>query len=93
MVNSDNTHDRRSFSGFKNRILLIGLGILLILTLGTTFALRYSLPQRIFTRVRLKAPLVVSELGRFAPGADDPGYAKSLLQEVGHVIDALDKVL
>ena len=37
--------------------------------------------------------LVVSELGRFAPGADDPGYAKSLLQEVGHVIDALDKVL
>lgn len=64
MVNSDNTHDRRSFSGFKNRILLIGFGILLILTLGATVALRYSLPQRIFARVRLKAPLVVSELGR-----------------------------
>jgi hypothetical protein len=42
---------------------------------------------------RAEGVLVSSELGRFAPGADDPGYARSLLQEVGSVIDALDKVL
>jgi hypothetical protein len=42
---------------------------------------------------RVEGVLVSSELGRFAPGADDPGYARSLLQEVGGVIDALDKVL
>jgi hypothetical protein len=32
-------------------------------------------------------------MGRFAPGADDPGYAKSLLLKVGTLIDALEKVL
>jgi hypothetical protein len=37
--------------------------------------------------------LVSSEMGRFAPGADDPGYAKSLLLKVGTLIDALEKVL
>ena len=42
---------------------------------------------------RVEVILVSSELGRFAPGADDPGYAKSLLQEVGILIDALEKVL
>jgi len=42
---------------------------------------------------RVEAVLVSSELGRFAPGADDPGYATSLLQEVSVLIDALDKVL
>jgi hypothetical protein len=42
---------------------------------------------------RVEVVLVSSELGRFAPGADDPGYARSLLQEVGILIDALEKVL
>jgi hypothetical protein len=42
---------------------------------------------------RVEVVLVSSELGRFAPGAEDPGYAGSLLQEVGILIDALDKVL
>jgi hypothetical protein len=42
---------------------------------------------------RVEGVLVSSELGRFAPGADDPGHARGLLQEVGIVIDALDKVL
>jgi hypothetical protein len=42
---------------------------------------------------RVEVLLVSSELGRFAPGSDDPGYAKSLLQELGLLIDALEKVL
>ncbi len=37
--------------------------------------------------------LVTGELGRFAPGADQPGYAESLLQEVDSLIAALEKVL
>jgi hypothetical protein len=32
-------------------------------------------------------------LGRFAPGADNPDHAKSLLREVDLLIDALEKAL
>jgi len=42
---------------------------------------------------RVEVVLVSSELGRFAPGADDPGYARSLIQEVGILVDALERVL
>jgi hypothetical protein len=42
---------------------------------------------------RIQVILTTSELGRFAPGADDPGYADSLLKEAGILIDALEKVL
>jgi hypothetical protein len=42
---------------------------------------------------RIQVILTTSELGRFAPGADDPGYADSLLKEVGLLIDALEKAL
>jgi hypothetical protein len=42
---------------------------------------------------RIQVLLVSSELGRFAPGADDADHADSLLQEVGILIDALDKAL
>jgi MYXO-CTERM domain-containing protein len=42
---------------------------------------------------RIEVLLVSGELGRFAPGAGEPGYDKSLLQEVGFLVDALDKVL
>jgi len=42
---------------------------------------------------RVEVVLVSSELGRFAPGADDPDHAASLLKEVGILIDALEKVL
>jgi hypothetical protein len=42
---------------------------------------------------RVEVLLVTSELGRFAPGADDPGHAQSLLQEVDSLIGALEKVL
>lgn len=37
--------------------------------------------------------LVSSELGRFAPGADDPGHAESLLQKVDALIGTLERVL
>jgi len=36
--------------------------------------------------------LVTSELGRFAPGAESSDHAKSLLQETGMLIDALERV-
>jgi hypothetical protein len=42
---------------------------------------------------RVQVILVSSELGRFSPGANDPGYAKSLLQEVDILIAALEKEL
>jgi hypothetical protein len=42
---------------------------------------------------RVEVILVTSELGRFAPGADDPGHARSLLQEVDILIAALEKEL
>jgi hypothetical protein len=42
---------------------------------------------------RVDVLLVTSELGRFAPGTDDPGYACSLLGEVDILIGALEKVL
>jgi hypothetical protein len=42
---------------------------------------------------RIQVILTTSELGRFAPGADDPGHADSLLKEVGILIDALEKAL
>jgi hypothetical protein len=42
---------------------------------------------------RIQVILTTSELGRFAPGADDPDYADSLLKEVSILIDALEKVL
>ncbi len=42
---------------------------------------------------RVEGVLVSSELGRFAPGADDPRYAHILLQEVDSLIDALEKAL
>jgi hypothetical protein len=42
---------------------------------------------------RVEVVRVGGELGRFAPGADDPGHAKGLLHEVGSLIDALEKVL
>jgi hypothetical protein len=42
---------------------------------------------------RIDVLLVTGELGRFAPGAEDPGYARSLLQEVEFLISALEKVL
>ena len=42
---------------------------------------------------RVEVVLVSSELGRFAPGADSPDHASSLLKEVDQLIDALEKVL
>ena len=42
---------------------------------------------------RVQVILVSGELGRFAPGADDPQHAKSLLQEVDILIAALEKEL
>ena len=42
---------------------------------------------------RVDVLLVTSELGRFAPGADEPGHTRSLLQEVDTLIAALEKEL
>ena len=42
---------------------------------------------------RVEVCLVSSELGRFAPGADSPDHARSLLKEVGILISALEKAL
>jgi hypothetical protein len=42
---------------------------------------------------RVEVCLVSSELGRFAPGADNPDHAKSLLREADILIDALEKAL
>jgi len=42
---------------------------------------------------RVEVLQVSSELGRYVPGADDPGHAVSLLDEVGMLIDALEKAL
>jgi hypothetical protein len=42
---------------------------------------------------RVEVILVTGELGRFAPGADDPDHARSLLQEVDVLIAALEKEL
>jgi hypothetical protein len=42
---------------------------------------------------RVEVLQVSSELGRYAPGADDPGHAVSLLDEVSILIDALEKAL
>lgn len=42
---------------------------------------------------RIEVCLVSSELGRFAPGADSPDHAASLLKEVSILIDALEQSL
>ena len=42
---------------------------------------------------RVDVLLVTSELGRFAPGADDPGHTRTLLQEVDTLIATLEKEL
>lgn len=42
---------------------------------------------------RVQVLLDTSELGRYAPGADNPEYAESLLQETVILIEALEKVL
>jgi hypothetical protein len=42
---------------------------------------------------RVEVCLVSSELGRFAPGADNPDHASSLLREADILIDALEKAL
>lgn len=42
---------------------------------------------------RVETVLVRSELGRFAPGADSPDHAASLLKEVDRLVDQLEKVL
>jgi hypothetical protein len=42
---------------------------------------------------RVEVVLVSSELGRFAPGADGPDHAASLLKEVDQLIDELEKAL
>ena len=42
---------------------------------------------------RVDVLLVTSDLGRFAPGADEPGHTRSLLQEVDTLIAALEKDL
>jgi hypothetical protein len=42
---------------------------------------------------RVDVLLVTSELGRFAPGADEPDHTRSLLQEVDTLIAALEKEL
>jgi hypothetical protein len=42
---------------------------------------------------RVEVLLVTSELGRFAPGADDPDHARSLLQEMDILIVAVERVL
>jgi len=42
---------------------------------------------------RVEVILVTGELGRFAPGADDPDHARSLLQEVDILIAVLEKEL
>ena len=42
---------------------------------------------------RVDVLLVTSELGRFAPGADDPAHTRTLLQEVDTLIAALEKEL
>jgi len=41
---------------------------------------------------RVEVIRISSELGRFAPGTDDPSHARSLLGEVGRLVDALEKV-
>jgi hypothetical protein len=50
-----------------------------------------GLPSDLVERVDVL--LVTSELGRFAPGADSPGHAHILLQEVDTLIAALEKDL
>ena len=40
---------------------------------------------------RVEVLLVASELGRFAPGAGDPGHAQGLLQEVDVLLGSLEK--
>lgn len=42
---------------------------------------------------RVETLLATGELGRFAPSADDPDHAQSLLQEVAFLIEDLEKVL
>jgi hypothetical protein len=42
---------------------------------------------------RVEVILVGSELGRFAPGADDPDHANGLLKELNSLINALEKAL
>jgi hypothetical protein len=42
---------------------------------------------------RVEVVLVSSDLGRFAPGADSPDHAASLLKEVSLLVDALEKEL
>lgn len=42
---------------------------------------------------RIQACLAAGELGQYAPGADDPAYAKNLLIEVDGIIRELEKVL
>ncbi|NIV39753.1 MAG: hypothetical protein GWN58_63210, partial [Anaerolineae bacterium] len=42
---------------------------------------------------RVDVLLVTSELGRFAPGADEPGHTRNLLEEVDTLIAALEKEL
>jgi hypothetical protein len=42
---------------------------------------------------RIEVILVSSELGRFAPGADNPDHAASLLKEVDQLINALERAL
>jgi hypothetical protein len=42
---------------------------------------------------RIEVCLVSSELGRFSPEANGPDLGRSLLQEVGKLVDALEKVL
>lgn len=42
---------------------------------------------------RVEVLLVTSELDRFAPGADDPDHAGSLLQEMDNLIATLERVL
>jgi MYXO-CTERM domain-containing protein len=41
---------------------------------------------------RVEVLLVTSELSRFVPGAEEPGHAQNLLQEVDVLIGALEKV-
>ncbi len=52
---------------------------------------RYGVPANLI--VRVEDCLTTSELGRYAPGADQPAHAENLLKEVDGLIRDLEKAL
>lgn len=77
----------RTFLGDKLDQPVLGLTHQALAALLTERGLEADLVERV------DVLLVSSEMGRFAPGASDAGHAHSLLQEVGMLIDALERDL